>query len=237
MIVINERRGMVEMPGKQVTSYIIQILESENKRIANELHEGIAQTMYSIFNGLQLIEQHVESEEMRKYIAELAKLSSGTIEDLRWLSTELHPSSLDTHGLISAVSAYLKIFTANFGIMVDIKSTGTVRRLPNSTETTLYRVCQEILSNSAQYADTNQILITFTWEPTQLIICIKDFGIGFDVEEKKHSGKLFGLAAMQKRMSLAGGTLDIESNPNEGTTVSVTVPIQEEKYDKNIISR
>jgi two-component system, NarL family, sensor histidine kinase NreB len=228
---------MQEMSNEQITSYIIQILENENKRIANELHEGIAQTLYSVYNGLQFIEKNIENEELKKYTAELIRLSSGTIEDLRWLSTELHPPSLDTHGLYSAVNAYLKIFTSNFGIMVDIKSTGTPVRLSSGTETTLYRVCQEILNNSAQYADTNQILISYTWGPNLLSINIKDYGNGFDVKEKHLSGKLFGIAAMQERLSLVGGTFDIKSLPGEGTTVLVTVPIQEEKYGKNITSR
>ncbi|WP_088104896.1 sensor histidine kinase [Halalkalibacter urbisdiaboli] len=210
---------------KRVTSYIIQAQEEENKRIANELHDGIAQTLFSIFTGLQIIESGVEQKEIKKFTRELRQQTERTIEELRWLSTEIYPLSLKKLGLVSALKSYLKIYTSTFGIMTQVETVGEELSLSEEVNITLFRVLQETLNNTARYADASQVRLAFRWESDRLHISIEDEGIGFDLEEVFASGNHLGLDSMKQRVELFSGTFHIYSEKEKGCRTDIYVPL------------
>ncbi len=214
---------MGSRPEKHISSYIIHTQEEEIKRIALELHEGVGQTLYSLFTGLQFIEGSIEQPAAKSYVKEMAHQLEKTIQEIRLLSVELHPPTLDTLGFVPAMKSYLKLYTSTFGIVVKMDSFGTEQPLSEQQSIALFRVCQEALANIAKYADTSEAAMSLTWEENSLIIEICDNGKGFDYEQ--HGQQSSGLAAMKERMILVGGTCSITSTESQGTLVCINLPL------------
>ncbi|KAB2333469.1 sensor histidine kinase [Bacillus mesophilum] len=205
-----------------ISHYIIDSQEDEIKRISNELHEGVGQTLYSVFTGLEYLEGSMQEPAMKSYTAEIREQLSKTIQEIRLLSLELHPPSLASSGITAALKSYLKLYTSTYGIITELKSAGNERRLLEKQNIMLYRVCQEALGNIAKYADANLVHMKVSWEAEKVIIEIKDFGKGFDI----YTGlaKRSGLAAMCERMELIGGTCLITSAIGNGTLITLSLP-------------
>jgi signal transduction histidine kinase len=218
-------------PEKQeISSYIIQSQEEEIKRIALELHEGVGQSLYSMFAGLQFIETSVEQPHLKTYIKEISQIMEKTIQEIRLLSVELHPPTLTTLGLLPAMKSYVKLYTSTFGVEVDIESDGEIQTISESSSIAIFRVCQEALSNIAQYADTSNVKMTFVWLENSLQITIKDYGRGFDLNENQS----FGIAAMKERMFLTGGDCVVFSKIGEGTSIEISLPLNVEEEQRGV---
>ncbi|WP_313799716.1 sensor histidine kinase [Cytobacillus sp.] len=205
-----------------ISSYIIQSQEEEIKRIALELHEGVGQTLYSLYTGMQFIGNAVEQAEMKGYVSDMAELLEKTIQEIRLLAVELHPPTLTTLGLLPAIKSYLKLYTSTYGIEVKLETSGKEIPLMEKQRITLFRVCQEALANIARYADTVNAEMTFTWKLDHLSIIIKDNGKGFDID--KGWKQSTGLAAMKERMHLIGGEWHLSSRLGKGTVVELYLP-------------
>lgn len=214
---------METIPAKNISSYIIRSQEEEMKRVALELHEGVGQTLYSIFTGLQVIETGVNQPEIKLYIKDMAQLLEKTIQEIRLFSVELYPPSLTTLGLLAAIKNYAKLYTSTFGIEVVVESDGIELPIPEYKNIALFRICQEALANIAKYADTSESKISFIWGENLLTIVITDLGKGFDVNDKITTS--FGLAAMKERMHLVGGECTITSENGAGTSVKILLAI------------
>lgn len=217
---------MDNLAEKNISSYIIQSQDEEIKRIALELHEGVGQTMYSLYTGMQFIESSLDSPNLKDYVKEMSLLMEKTIQEIRLLSVELHPPTLTTLGLLPAIKSYAKLYTSTFGIIVKLVSEGEEGHISEQTSIAVFRVCQEAMENAAKYADTENIDITFTWKRNSLVIDITDFGNGFNAEEMMSQNTSFGLLAMKERMALAGGTCMISSIMGEGTNISISVSLE-----------
>ncbi len=208
---------------QQISSYIIASQEEEIKRIALDLHEGVGQNLYSILTGLQVVESGTKEPEMKNYLHEMTLLIEKTIQEIRLLSVELHPPALTTLGLLPAMKSYCKLYTSTFGILVDFKSTGEEKPIPERNRIAVFRVCQEAFMNIAKYADTSNVKINFVWKEDELTISIRDYGKGFQPEDfEQHS---LGLEAMKERMLLTGGRCTISSKIGEGTQIKLSLPL------------
>lgn len=207
----------------KISSYIIQSQEQEIKRIALELHEGVGQTLYSLYTGMQFIENAIDQPEMKKYVKDMTHVLEKTIQEVRLLAVELHPPTLLTLGFISAMKSYLTIYTSTYGIEVDVEVSGNEVQLTEKENITLFRVCQEALANIALYADTSKAKLIVHWDPDRLLIVIKDVGRGFDVDGAL--SKTTGLSAIIERMELINGECMISSQINEGTTIEIALPL------------
>jgi signal transduction histidine kinase len=210
---------------QQLNHYMIQSMEEEIKRIALDLHEGVGQNLYSILTGLQYIESTANQPDLKNYVHDMTQLIEKTIQEIRLLSVELHPPTLTTLGLLPAMKSYIKLYTSTFGILVDLESTGEERQMPEQESITVFRVCQEALTNIAKYADTSQIKINLLWNKHELKISIFDYGKGFDPEEVENNHRSLGIAAMKERMLLTGGQCVISSKIGEGTTIDISLPL------------
>lgn len=208
---------------KEISAYIIQSSEEEIKRIALELHEGVGQTLFSVYTGIQYLEASTENGELKSYIHEMGEILEKTIQEIRFLSVELHPPTLTTLGFLPALKSYLKLYTSTYGILVEIEQNGKEVSLPENHRVTLFRVCQEALGNVAKYADSLQVKVLLNWNTTALHIMIQDFGVGFDLKKNNHKP---GLAAMVERMKIIGGNCLISSTIGVGTTVDLVIPYE-----------
>jgi signal transduction histidine kinase len=145
--------------------------------------------------------------------------------DLDFLAWRLRPAALDDIGLDGSLADYVKNWTARFGIPVDIHINGfDGPRLTPEIETNLYRIAQEALNNVLKHGKAAHVDVILERREGQVALIIEDDGVGFDPEGNAGNGRGMGLIGMRERAALIGGTIEIESAPNEGTTLFVRIP-------------
>ena len=150
------------------------------------------------------------------------------IETLRSLITDLRPAALDEFGTLGAVEALVERVARN-GLAVDLSADLAYeqgRRPTRHTaelEAAVYRTVQEALTNAVKHGHAKRAVVEILEDETTVHVTVRDDGAGFDPAERTDG---FGLLGMRERVQLLDGTLEIESAPGEGTTVSATFPVQ-----------
>jgi signal transduction histidine kinase len=198
--------------------------ELERQRLARELHDETGQALTSILLGLKTIEEAGDGQDVRKSILELRELVVGTLQDVRRLAVELRPKALDDFGLVAALQRLAETFAEQTGIRVHVQAVLGDSRLSGETETALYRIVQEALTNVIKHAQAQTVSVVLTRKDDRVVAVIEDDGRGFDPADT--SDERLGLLGMGERIALVNGQLSVESRPGEGTTIAVEVPSQ-----------
>lgn len=211
----------------RISAYIIQSQEEGMKRLANELHEGISQELYSVYTGLQTLQLQLEEEEdLQAYVKGLSDNLMKTLKEVRVLSGELYPITLPEVGLVSSLKKYIRLYTSTFGIPIHLETKGEEEKLTEAMSLAMFRSCQESLINIAKYADVSEATIHLVWKDESLFIEIEDRGKGFSIEEAKKNQRWNGLGAMGHRMGMVGGQCDILSEEGKGSMIRLLLPFQ-----------
>lgn len=226
-----QQRAEKERYQNKLTNYVIQAQEEERKRIARELHDGVGQALYSILVGLNVVGQGQLNDPIRQHVNDLVQLTSKAMEEVKRMALELRPSALDDLGLLPALRSLMKRVEKSFDIHVELHVQGERRRYTAAIETALYRIVQEAMTNTAKYARASQLGIVFDDRDKEIVVTVVDDGVGFEVEKTLHTGKGLGVFGMKERAQLLGGTVDIRSAPDEGTTVIVRIPVSKEETE------
>ena len=196
--------------------------EQERRRLSRELHDETGQALTSILLGLKSIEETQGTERFATALAELRELVTVTLQDVRRLAVELRPKALDDFGLVPALERLTTGFAEQTGIETHLESRLGEGRLPSETETVLYRVVQEALTNIVKHAQAEHVSLVLQSKPGRVSAVIEDDGRGFSTEEERDGG--LGLVGMRERVALVGGRVEIESS-SAGTTIVVEVPV------------
>jgi two-component system sensor histidine kinase DegS len=203
--------------------------EEERKRIARELHDDTAQALVVLSRQLDSfisaqqrpIQDIVPLEKLREHIDRI-------LEGVRRFSQDLRPSILDDLGLLPALEWLASDLTDHFGISIGVAVLGSERRFSSEAELLLFRIAQEALRNVWRHSKASRAWVTVEFEVGKTILTIRDNGKGFElpkrVSDLASTGKL-GLAGMEERARLLGGSLTLQSKLGMGTTVTVEVPI------------
>lgn len=209
---------------------LIRQQETERKRIAGELHDGLGQALLVIKNTASLASNpSAPSEETRQDLAVIANLSTKALEDLRTISHALRPPELDRLGLTKALehAVHLVADAADLRVSAQLESLDGL--LAAEAEIHLYRVVQECLNNIVKHAQASFIEVR-AWSGDGYLHCtVRDNGEGFDPATRQSgSGKRRGqgLAGMTERVRLLGGQITIHSQPGSGTLVEAKLPLQ-----------
>src|SRR4029077_11851862 len=117
-----------------------------------ELHDDTGQALASVLLGLRRAEELEDPVELRRVLSDLRETITASIRDLRALAVELRPTALDDFGLGAALERLVDTFCRRTGLVIDLHVAGLEQRLPEATETTLYRIVQESLNNIAKHA-------------------------------------------------------------------------------------
>jgi signal transduction histidine kinase len=133
---------------------------------------------------------------------------------------------LQEEGLLSALKKHLAAILSRDGRVVDLKVTGTVRRLPAPVEDAAFRILQESINNVVKHSSAARAQIELRFEPNVLRLSAVDSGIGFDPQARRRAHTM-GLSSMRERAESVGGRLSIESSPGQGTRVSADLPIHD----------
>ncbi len=204
--------------------------EDERRRISRELHDQMGQLLTALGLGLKVLEDATpDPSPGRPQLAGLRELTGRIGREFHQLALDLRPTALDDMGLEPALASYAEAWTERSGIAVDFQSTvPDAERLPEASETALYRVVQEALTNVLRHAEARRVSLMLQWSSSQAVVVVEDDGVGFDgdaVTTPARGGGRLGLLGMRERVALVGGTLTVESAPGRGTTVIASVPL------------
>ncbi len=209
-------------------THILAAQEQERKRIARELHDETSQVLTSLLISLKVLEETISSEEARRQVEETRSLVHQTLRAIRNLSIDLRPSALDDLGLIPALRWYIKEYQQKCKIDVEFFAHTFKERLSPEVETTIYRIVQEALTNTAKYAQATKVSVRVLEEEQSVRATVSDNGKGFDAQtllKRPWQERGLGLAGMHERASLLNGSLLINTEPGRGTTIEVTIPL------------
>jgi PAS domain S-box-containing protein len=212
---------------------IFSIQEEERKRIARELHDETSQSLASLATNLEVaVHTLPDSADNTKTVLKNAQtISISILDDIYKLIYELRPTLLDDLGLVVAIRWLVANNLSAAGIKVVFKTTGQVRRLNSTVETTLFRVIQEAMNNMSRYAHAKNADIIVNFRKHMIRVRIKDDGAGFNVDEaisSKDRPRGLGLLGMKERVELMNGTLSIQSYPSNGTEIDFKIPLNKE---------
>jgi signal transduction histidine kinase len=219
---------------QRLTSLVISAQEEERRRIARELHDDTAQALTSVLIRARLLARQAQIDSVREGLLDLLEQITTAIDGVRRMALDLRPSTLDDLGLVPAVESYAREFSDRWGVPVRVHARANGHRLPRDQELLVYRIVQEALTNIAKHADATAVEIDLTADREHVEATVRDNGRGFDPAATlalRERG--LGLFGMQERAQLAGGTLQLQSRPGTGTTVSLAIPARqsEEAHD------
>jgi signal transduction histidine kinase len=216
--------------------------EEERRRIARELHDETSQSLSGIALQLEaLIEMYSKSGNPdSQLIAGLKKVQALTVQVHKEVSrviSNLHPTVLDSLGLVAAARQHVKNTLQPLNINATVEAKGTEMRFPPDVEAALFRVIQGSVGNIIKHSKAKNASIVLVYQPDQFSLTIRDDGQGFDVSrltDVEQSGRGRGLFSMRERIGFLGGTSGVESKIGAGTTVWAKIPIgQEISYGQN----
>lgn len=169
-----------KMYQRQMLRKTIAAQENERKRISRELHDSVVQEMLNVDVELRLLKYQQDMAQLIEKSEHIELLMSNLINDIRDLSVELRPSSLDDLGLEAAFKSYFKQLEYNYGLNVVYQSNIQTIRFDSEIETVVYRVVQEAIFNALKYAGVYEVEVTIQQTEEGLIAEIIDRGKGFD---------------------------------------------------------
>jgi signal transduction histidine kinase len=216
--------------------------EEERRRIARELHDETSQSLSGIALQLEaLIEIYAKSgNQDTQLVAGLKKVQALTVQVHKEVSrviSNLHPTVLDTLGLVAAARQHAKNTLQPLNINVTVEAKGTEMRFPPDVEAALFRVIQGSVGNIIKHSKAKNASILLVYQPDEFSLTIRDDGQGFDVSrltDVEESGRGRGLFSMRERIGFLGGNSGVDSKIGAGTTVWAKIPIgQDIRYDKN----
>jgi PAS domain S-box-containing protein len=221
------RRAHEEREQNQLLKRVLLAQEDERRRIARELHDQLGQQLTALRLTLEMLRtQSVERSDFRTQVETLQAMAQQLDQDVAFRVWELRPAALETIGLVSALTNYVRSWSEHFGIKIRLY-TGKLpgQPLPLEIETTVYRLAQEALNNIAKHARAQHVDVVLEAQSEYLSLIIEDDGVGFDVRAAEPQTKGLGLIGMRERAALVGADIQIESTRGRGTTVIVRAPI------------
>lgn len=207
----------------------IEAAERERGRWARELHDEALQSMAGVRVVLSAAGRKEDVEGVRRLLSQAVEQVDDTIAEMRRLIADLRPATLDEFGLAAALEAlverlgWAKVLEVKLRVDLAQGVDGNPARFVAQVENTAYRLVQEALNNVAKHAGTDRASVAVVEAGGEIRIEIGDDGRGFDASEGTDG---FGLLGMRERVMLASGVIVVTSAPNEGTTITATLPAE-----------
>jgi len=206
--------------------------EEERARISRELHDDLCQRLTGMKFAAETIADGMRptNKKVIRTLREFAGDLDNAISEVRRMSSNLRPSVLDDFGLATALKLLCKEFDASHPVKTTCEVTGTApRHVDPNIEIAVFRMAQEALSNIAKHSGASTARLKADYRKSNLRLTIEDDGKGFAAGpgfHQREGGHGLGLIGMRERTELLGGLFEITSAPDQGTTVSVTVPFK-----------
>jgi signal transduction histidine kinase len=196
--------------------------QEERSRIAREIHDGIAQSIYMLSLNLEKAAEIARDDER---LGGLVGLAKEALLEVRHYIFDLKPLLAGDVSLAGTIRAQMREFSAVSGLPVELRLDGAERTVPPAIGSALYRITQEALANVFRHADAKSIEALLAFNGDGLLLEIRDDGRGFGVVGDGAGSQGRGLRNIHQRATEAGGAAEILSTPGQGTTVRVNLPL------------
>ncbi|MEU9174367.1 sensor histidine kinase [Streptomyces sp. NPDC048420] len=199
----------------------------ERRRLAAEIHDTIAQGLTGIIAQLQVVANTPDERAAREHVARAMDLARHSLGEARRSVHNLAPVALEHDGLPQALQNTVADWGERTGIRAEFTLTGAAAPLHDEVSATLLRIAQEALSNASRHARAARLGVTLTFLGDEVILDIRDDGVGFDplaLPPRTRAGG-FGLDGMRARAERIAGSLTVETEPGHGTALSARVPL------------
>jgi signal transduction histidine kinase len=230
-----ERRDLIE----QLEATQLELAEAERKagvlaerqRLAHEIHDTLAQDFISIIMHLDAAEQSVrpEDETVQRHLGQAQAAARSGLRQSRHVVEDLLPEQLAQAILPDAIANVVARWSESSGVPVEFAVTGEVVGLETAVDKTLLRATQEALANVRKHAQASSVTVTLSYLGDQVMLDVQDDGVGMvaDGSVSSLAAGGYGLIAMRERITNLNGDLIIESEPGDGTTVVVSIPVSQ----------
>ena len=223
---LNERNQELQA----LSEHAINALEEERRRIALTLHDDTGQALSMLIINLERLENQIPDgeTEIKDKLEATRQLVQQSLANLRIIVYGLRPTILDDLGFVPAIRWYARTNLEEAGIMIELHTNGEVEPLPPQLKLTLFRIAQEAINNIVKHSRAKQVEIKLSQCEKNIQLEVQDDGEGFDLT-KVHQEALrlqhLGLLGIQERAELAGGEVQLRSEPGSGTRILVKVPL------------
>lgn len=212
---------------QQLLGELLTAQEEERRRIAYDVHDGIAQTAASAYQHLQSFASRYRprSPLLRENLQQSLDLVRRVVKDSRHLIAGLRPAGLDDLGLAVALRLEIEALWAA-GWEIGFDDDPNLGRLSPVIETTLFRVAQEALQNVRKHAKTTRVQVSLQRTDTGARLIVRDWGCGIQADgARPRRGEHMGIFGIRERIGLLGGQFTIDGQSNPGTTLTVEIPL------------
>ena len=217
---------------RELASALTLAEQTERRRVAEVLHDGLQQQLYGAQLPLKMLEedlQHVGHPDLQENVARACRYVAEAIETARHLMVDLSPPVLRGGGLGEALQWLVFQMEERFGLHVELEGGDGLSVPSDDMRVLLFQIVRELLFNVVKHAETDRVHVTLHEENAHLKVGVSDEGAGFDVrtlQRSPHFGTGSGLYHARERLGLFGGRMETVSQPGSGTHVTITVPVE-----------
>ncbi len=208
---------------EEIIRNTISAQEKERKRIARDLHDEVGAMLSVVKLNVGRIEKKSGSEMSKELALETKNYLDEVITQVRRISRDLLPPSLEKLGLVNAVEELASWVNKSGQIVVDCYTSGSPCRFDNKRELAVFRITQEVINNSIKHAEAEQISINIRFSDENLAILISDNGKGFVLDDKLKTG--LGLKNLESRANIVHAAFKLKSQVNKGTTAIILLKL------------
>jgi two-component system, NarL family, sensor histidine kinase UhpB len=209
----------LEAERRRAGSAALRAQEEERARVARDLHDEVNQSLTGLLLRLEAVREEAPPG-LEPALAETRALANQAMQELLSLARQLRPTALDDLGLAAAIGGQLEQIRRT-GLKTEITTDGDISDLSDDVQLVVYRVVQEALTNAARHSEARRITVSLRRAGRGIELRVSDDGRGFAFEQSERG---LGIGGMRERALLVGAELMIESRPDHGTTVRLSVP-------------
>jgi len=224
-----EDSGTVSSGEQSTIIRIIQTEEAAKQSLVREMHDGPASSLSNFILQAEICQRlfDVDADTARDELNALKAAAAGTFNDIKNFIFDLRPMMLDDLGVVPTLRRYTEAFQENNDTNASFAITGVERRLESHIEVTIFRGVQELMNNALSHGRATQIQVLLDVGGERITAVVEDNGSGFNADEiwTKQTSDGIGLSSLRERVSLLGGTIEIQSAPGQGTKAEFFIPI------------
>jgi PAS domain S-box-containing protein len=228
-----ERLAQSENELRHLSAQLLRAQEDERKRLAQELHDGIGQSIsaikFKIETCVKQIRENPNSETTRQ-LHTLLPMVQSTVEEVQRIAVDLRPFIIDDLGVVATLRWFLRQFQNTYSdIRLDNRISLEEHEIPESLKIVIFRIVQEALNNVSRHSLAKRVQVALRKRKGLLELLIKDDGRGINSHSGTSSlgrGRGFGLSSMKERTELSGGVFRVDTGPNLGTCIAASWPVK-----------